>query len=329
MDNIYTILINISPSIVSFILTFLLLYFMPFGKALLGADRGRKFAVGSEVNIGKPTGVGFYFVLVIAFVIIGYRYMEIEIIFLMALLLAAMMTGFLDDRSKTPWNEYIKGALDFVIAIFGALIATICFPKDVIIGLTGTTVHIPAPVYFILAVMLIIVSINATNATDGVDGLSGSLTIVAVFAVNLLSVIHKTISPTSLTICEVVIGTLFAYLIFNFHPSKMLMGDAGSRALGLLIAIYVMYVNIPFAYLVVGLPFILDGGLSILKITIGRLTKKKVIILKNTLTPIHDNMKKRKGFSVPQTTLFIVACALVFDVIYIGLIILLRRLGVS
>ncbi len=54
--------------VVSFGLSFIFLYNLPFGKALLGQDRGRKFAIGSEVNIGKPTGVGVYFSTVFALV---------------------------------------------------------------------------------------------------------------------------------------------------------------------------------------------------------------------------------------------------------------------
>ena len=48
--------------------TFAALHFLPMGGKLLGHDRGRKFAVGSEVNVGKPTGVGFYFVIVFSLV---------------------------------------------------------------------------------------------------------------------------------------------------------------------------------------------------------------------------------------------------------------------
>ncbi len=325
MDKFINTLINISPSLIAFAATAVLLFFLPFGKTLLGHDRGRKYVEGSEVNIGKPTGVGFYFAIVIAAVCIGFRYMDMAVVLSVSLSLLAMISGFLDDRAKTPWNEYFKGALDFGIALIGAWIATTYMSNDIVIGLTGTVISIPPVLYFILATILIIVSINATNATDGVDGLSGTLTIITFFAFNLLSVINSTISESSLAVCEVVIGALFAYLIFNFNPSKMLMGDAGSRSLGLLIALYAMYVKMPIAYLAFGLPFMIDGGLSILKITIGRLTKKKIIILKNTLTPIHDHLKKQKGYSIKQTWLAIVAFALIVDVIYIGIAILLHK----
>ena len=61
MYFIYKMAIGLSAA---FAITMILLRFLPGEKILLGHDRGRKFAQGAEVNIGKPTGVGFYFILV-------------------------------------------------------------------------------------------------------------------------------------------------------------------------------------------------------------------------------------------------------------------------
>ena len=311
-------------SLLSFILTFLCMKFLPLGEKLLGHDRGRLYAAGSEVNIGKPTGVGFYFVLVSVVVSVIFTFSGSSYLFTVILVLLSMLFGFLDDRSKNPWGEYIKGALDFLIAGIGAAVFTVFYGTDVIIGLTGTPVHIPGWLFFILAVTLIIVSVNATNATDGVDGLSGTLTILTLCTFMTAGAINGTLSDHGLIRGLVLIFALIAYLIFNFNPSKVLMGDAGSRALGFFIAFYAIYIKIPFAYLIICLPFLIDGGLSILKITIGRLTKKKIIILKNVTTPIHDHLKKRKGFSVKKTWAVIVSCAAVLDIIYIVLVLLLH-----
>ena len=311
-------------SLLSFILTFLCMKFLPLGEKLLGHDRGRLYAAGSEVNIGKPTGVGFYFVLVSVVVSVIFTFSGSSYLFTVILVLLSMLFGFLDDRSKNPWGEYIKGALDFLIAGIGAAVFTVFYGTDVIIGLTGTPVHIPGWLFFILAVTLIIVSVNATNATDGVDGLSGTLTILTLCTFMTAGAINGTLSDHGLIRGLVMIFALIAYLIFNFNPSKVLMGDAGSRALGFFIAFYAIYIKIPFAYLIICLPFLIDGGLSILKITIGRLTKKKIIILKNVTTPIHDHLKKRKGFSVKKTWAVIVSCAAVLDIIYIVLVLLLH-----
>ena len=307
-----------AASVLSFILTFLCMKFLPLGDKLLGHDRGRLYAAGSEVNIGKPTGVGFYFVFVTVIVSLIFTFSGSSYLFMMILVLLSMLFGFLDDRSKNPWGEYIKGALDFLIAGIGAAVFTLFYGTDVIIGITGYPVHIPLWLFFFLAVMLIIVSVNATNATDGVDGLSGTLTILTLITFMIVARINGTINYHGYVRGFVLIAALIAYLIFNFNPSKVLMGDAGSRAIGFFIAFYAMYLKIPFAYLIVCLPFLIDGGLSILKITIGRLTKKKVIILKNITTPIHDHLKKRKGFSVKKTWAVIVACAAVLDLIYVA-----------
>ena len=61
MYFIYKMAIGLAAA---FAITMILLKFLPGEKVLLGHDRGRKFAQGAAANIGKPTGVGFYFMLV-------------------------------------------------------------------------------------------------------------------------------------------------------------------------------------------------------------------------------------------------------------------------
>lgn len=302
----------------SFILTFLCMKFLPLGKKLLGHDRGRLYAAGSEVNIGKPTGVGIYFSLISAILSSIFGFNGIGFVIMMFLVLVSMLFGFLDDRSKNPWGEYIKGAIDFIVAIAASVLFVLFFGSDVFIGITGSAITIPPVLFVILAVILIIVSINATNATDGVDGLSGTLTIFTILSFMGLGFINGTLDTCGIVTGLTFITALAAYLIFNFFPSKVLMGDAGSRALGFFIAFYAMYLKLPFAFLIICLPFMIDGGLSILKITIGRLTHKKIIILKNIVTPIHDHLKKKKGFSVPKTWAVIIISALILDIVYLG-----------
>jgi len=319
MDLIYRAAIG---SVAAFIVTFLLLKFLPGEKVLLGHDRGRKFAQGSAVNIGKPTGVGFYFTLVFALASGICCYFSPSLICALTAIVASMMTGFLDDRSKNPWDEYLKGFLDFVMSVLGAVVCVWFYGSDLVIGLTGAKYHLNPVLFSALAVLLFVVSINATNATDGIDGLSGSLSILSIatlFAVSFINMPVLGINKEGLIMGAIMISVLIAYLIFNFNPSKMMMGDAGSRALGFFIAFYAIYLKIPFAYLIVGLPFICDGGISIFKITVGRLTKKKIIPFKNITTPLHDELRKNRGFNVRKVWATLVIAALVIDLIYVGI----------
>lgn len=310
----------------AFIATLLLLIFKPFANKLLGKDRGRLYAVGSEVNKGKYTGVGIYFIAAFFLTSMICCNTGIGFSILMLLLVSSSLFGFLDDRSISPWKEWIKGVIDILISLTAAFIAPFVFSGRVLTF--AHDIEIPFFIFIPLAFALFVVSINATNATDGVDGLSGTLTILTTITLTIVAYIRGTADSSSVLAGLLMIAVLVPYLFFNIYPSKVLMGDAGSRGIGFFIALYAMMLHIPFAYLIVGLPFMLDGGLSILKITIGRLTHKKVIILKNIVTPIHDHLKKQKGLSVPKTYLVICGAALLIDIVYIVVNIVIKLTGI-
>ena len=330
--------------IAAFAITLILLKFLPGEKIILGHDRGRKYAQGSEVNIGKPTGVGFYFILVFLLVSSIFCFLISPVTsdkgffesgnvvtglgFGLLAVLAEMVTGWLDDRSKNAWNEYIKGALDFVVSLIAGFIVVHFFGTRVYLAISGTYFDIHPVLFYILAVLLFVVSINATNATDGIDGLSGSLSVIAVITTFIMGFLAKSLfNDNALLLVVFFVPALIAYLIFNFNPSKMLMGDAGSRSLGFFIAFFLIYCRIPLLYFIVGLPFLCDGGISIVKITVGRLTKKKIILFKNITTPLHDELRKNRKFSVKKVWFTLVIAATVINLLYIIAAVIVRAIG--
>ena len=330
--------------IAAFAITLILLKFLPGEKIILGHDRGRKYAQGSEVNIGKPTGVGFYFILVFLLVSSIFCFLISPVTsdkgffesgnvvtglgFGLLAVLAEMVTGWLDDRSKNAWNEYIKGALDFVVSLIAGFIVVHFFGTRVYLAITGTYFDIHPVLFYCLAVLLFVVSINATNATDGIDGLSGSLSVIAVITTFIMGFLAKSLfDDNALLLVVFFVPALIAYLIFNFNPSKMLMGDAGSRSLGFFIAFFLIYCRIPLLYFIVGLPFLCDGGISIVKITVGRLTKKKIILFKNITTPLHDELRKKRKFSVKKVWFTLVIAATVINLLYIIAAVIVRAIG--
>ena len=330
--------------VAAFAITLILLKFLPGEKIILGHDRGRKYAQGSEVNIGKPTGVGFYFILVFLLVSSIFCFLISPVTsdkgffesgnvvtglgFGLLAVLAEMVTGWLDDRSKNAWNEYIKGALDFVVSLIAGFIVVHFFGTRVYLAISGTYFDIHPVLFYILAVLLFVVSINATNATDGIDGLSGSLSVIAVITTFIMGFLAKSLfDDNALLLVVFFVPALIAYLIFNFNPSKMLMGDAGSRSLGFFIAFFLIYCRIPLLYFIVGLPFLCDGGISIVKITVGRLTKKKIILFKNITTPLHDELRKNRKFSVKKVWFTLVIAATVIDLLYIIAAVIVRAIG--
>ena len=208
-----------------------------------------------------------------------------------------MMTGFLDDCSRAPWGELKKGLLDFAIAVMVA-VTFLNFNSSVVdFAIFGGSITIPPVIFGILTVVLVWVSINVTNCSDGVDGLSGTLTIITLISLYMVDQIKGTDPVFSHTILLFVICIL-AYLWFNATPSKLMMGDAGSRAMGFFISIAALKTGSPFIYIPVAIVLILDGGLGLLKVSLLRFLKIKILV--NTRTPLHDHVRKVMGWSNTQ-----------------------------
>ncbi len=100
----------------------------------------------------------------------------------------------------------------------------------------------------------------------------------------------------------VFLGALLCYLWFNIGPRTHLMGDAGSRAMGILFAITALKLRAPFLYIPFALVFVLDGGSSLVKLTVLRTLKIKKF-MKNIRTPLHDHVRKNLQWSDTQTVL--------------------------
>ncbi len=279
----------------AFILTIVLLWKCT---GILPKDMGRAFAHDGSLSAGKPRGAGFLFILVFVLATAIFAKMNVEITIYLILVIAAMMTGFLDDCAKAPWGEYKKGLLDLVIAIMLAVTFLNFNSNKIYIATTNTYVTIPKILFGILVVVLVWVSINVTNCSDGVDGLSGTLTIITLASIYGIDLIKGMDSKFSYLILLFIVSIL-GYLWFNATPSRLLMGDAGSRAMGLFIAIAILKSGSPVLYLLVAAVLILDGGIGLVKVFLLRFFK--IRIMKDVRTPLHDHVRKVWDWSNTHT----------------------------
>ena len=179
---------------------------------------------------------------------------------------------------------------------------------------------------------------NATNCSDGVDGLAGSLSLMSLasLAILLYAVIGYApiakylLIPTNplaarwAILAMVTSGTLAGYLWYNADPSRVLMGDAGSRFLGMLVGIEVLISGNPFFVFVVATVVLANGGTGLFKIALLRIfrimgfdardpkklseeQKEKQFALIKVLHivrfPLHDHFRAKKGWSKGQVLL--------------------------
>lgn len=285
----------------------------------LPADQGREFAVDGSKSKGKPRGAGIVFVLV--FVVSALLFVKVttELVLYLVLIALAMLTGFLDDAARSPWGEYRKGLLDLLIAVFIAVTYLYFNSNVVTLAIFDISFAIPNVLFGILVVILVWASINVTNCTDGVDGLSATLTIITLGTIFVLDSLLGTFDTASALI-PLFIMVLLAYLWFNATPSTLLMGDAGSRAMGLFISIAILKTGSPFIYIPVALVLIVDGGIGLIKVSLKRFLK--ISILKNTITPLHDHVRKNKGWSNTQVVFRFAIIQIMISVVTVYLIVM-------
>ena len=134
---------------------------------LLPKDAGRDFAHDGKLSAGKPRGAGIIFILVFAAVALLFSELSVEIVIYIVLVIAEMLTGYLDDASEKPWNEYKKGLLDLLVAVVLSLTFMHYNSSTIEFAIPGISVTIPPVVFCLLSIVLIWVSINVTNCSDG------------------------------------------------------------------------------------------------------------------------------------------------------------------
>jgi phospho-N-acetylmuramoyl-pentapeptide-transferase len=228
-------------------------------------------------------------------------------------LVLAMFVGFGDDRSKANgeggWHEYKLGAFDLLISLFAAMVLCQFHATLIWLPILKAPILVPALIYIPLASVLIWVSINATNCTDGVDGLSGSLSALTFFYLGILLygvvghaeiakyllVPHYPDGPSWGITAFIMVGCLSGYVWYNAAPSAVLMGDAGSRPLGLLLGMLVLATGNPLLILVVAGVVLVNGATGLVKVALLRFFK--IGIFHNVRYPLHDHVRHKYGWS--------------------------------
>lgn len=299
-------------------------------------DRGREFTLTATAAKGKPTGSGVIFISMYVIVCIIFVPMNLQHILILSLTWATMLTGFLDDHSVTSWGEYRKGALDLAISVASTIViwqykkagdgvVHFWFP------FTKNLIEVNDIIFIAIGIILIWTSINTTNCTDGVDGLSGTLVLIALLTLGVILyfVLGNAPIARSLLVPHIedgakwaimvfgLAGILMGYLWHNAYPSTVLMGDAGSRALGFFIGSLVLITGNPLLFIATSAIMMLNGGTGLLKVALLRFFGIK--ILTSIRFPLHDHMRKNRGWSATQVLIKFMILQLLVTLAIIGL----------
>ena len=270
----FVITAAIGPSVIRYLRK------MKFGQKIL--EIGPKWHMNKQ-NI--PTMGGFMFIIGIALaVILGGLItgtLSVHALAILGLSAAYGAVGLVDDYAKikkkenaglTPRQKLVLQILVAAVFILVLFLESDGLPS-LMIPFTGISIDLPWPVYIIFAAFVIVGADNAVNLTDGIDGLAASVTVpVAVF----FAAVGARIGNTGVTIfAGALAGGLLGFLIYNFNPAKVFMGDTGSLFLGGAVAGMAFACDMPLILLLVGLIYIIETLSVILQVTYFKATHGK------------------------------------------------------
>lgn len=147
-----------------------------------------------------------------------------------------------------------------------------------------------------LIIFVVMFTANAVNIADGMDGLTGGMLIPTFSALMLLSWIAGFESMAILN--ATVVGALLTYTYFNIKPARFQMGDVGSLAMGALVAINALVLNLMVVLPLLGFMFFVEACSVLVQIAGRYITGRRVF----KMAPIHHHFEL-KGWSEEKTVM--------------------------
>ena len=249
---------------------------------------------------GTPTMGGLMFILGIGTAVLTAGWEDLQnglhnhlYVFLFALVFGII--GFIDDFKKLRHhaNEGLTAPQKFLLQLAAAIAFTVLLRRDgyltpdlYIPFLNIEIVGIPWIVYMVFAAFVMVGTVNAVNLTDGVDGLATGVTIpVMLFYVAVSAWYGRS---DLITAAAAMAGGLSAFLIYNFHPAKVFMGDTGSLFLGGAVCGMAFALDLPMVIPVVGLIYVVEVLSDIIQVVYFKKTGGKRFF---RMAPLHHHLE--------------------------------------
>lgn len=287
--------------VVSFIVTVILgktlipvLKSIKMGQKIL--DIGPRWHKSKE---GTPTMGGLFFiggilVSVVAFAIYFFIHGELvgELFVNVMFAILCGVIGFIDDYTKfvKKQNKGLsaiqKLVLQFASAAAYVFALGVGKTPDTSVALPFTQTRLELGIlYYVLVMIGIVFTVNSVNLTDGIDGLASSVTAVAV--VFLGAVCYKTENMLALVFAAAVFGGCLGFLVYNFYPARVFMGDTGSLFLGGAVSALAMWLDMPLILVFVGIIYYAEAMSVVLQVISYKLFKKRIF----KMSPIHHHFE--------------------------------------
>ncbi|HNV97186.1 MAG TPA: MraY family glycosyltransferase [bacterium] len=271
-------------------------------------------------------GVGIYLSFLISVILffVFNHFFDFEIVInysqIIGVLIAGLIIivgGIMDDKyNLSPIKQILFVLLAcFVIIIFGTQIKFITRPGGGILDLTIGEFQLFGMNFYILGIIItflwLLITTNATKLLDGLDGLCSGITSIGLIMLFIVSLFWDKSNSFTPNIILIFLGAVIGFLILNFNPAKIFLGNGGSNLLGIMIGFFAVATGakIATALLVMGLPL-----LDMILVIIQRLKNHEHPFTHADRKHLHFKLIDY-GFSVKRAVFFMYLASFTFGVI--------------
>lgn len=177
-----------------------------------------------------------------------------------------IIMGMIDDinpiQARYKLLTHIVASL--IVVFYGKIFITE-------ISVFGYYMNIPSPINYILSCMIIVALINAINLMDGLDGMASGISTIYFLTIAIVALILNRFGGLDIILSVIMLGATLGFLVFNFPPASIFMGDTGSNFLGFMIAVISLlgfkvttFTSMIIPFVILALP-IFDTAVSILR----------------------------------------------------------------
>ncbi|MDC3181004.1 phospho-N-acetylmuramoyl-pentapeptide-transferase [Gammaproteobacteria bacterium] len=217
-------------------------------------------------------------------------------------LLGFFLLGLLDDYAKVKAQSSagVSPRYKLLMQILLSVVTLSMLEIDTQIDVFGCHFELGG-LYYPFAVFLMVASSNALNLTDGLDGLAASQAIIILFYFSIYSILGS----SQMLFIQAVTLALMVFLLYNWHPAKVFMGDAGSLSIGAFIGLMAIDLKLEIYFILPAIVMIVEVLSVIIQVVgfkrgYGRIFK---------MAPIHHHFEL-SGYK--EVTIVLSSCLVTF-----------------
>lgn len=256
--------------------------------------------------IPRLGGLAIYFGFLLGYMLFGKESIQMNSILIGSFII--MITGIIDDikpiSAKYKFFGQLVGAS--IIPIYGGIMLNeiTAFGLYINFGI----ISIPITILFIVSI------INCMNLIDGLDGLAGGLSSIYFLTVGIIALIMHNSVGLDVILTFVMLGSTLGFLLHNFNPAKIFMGDSGSMFLGYIIAVIALlgFKNVTLTSFIIPLLLLAIPILDTLFAILRRIINHKPISMPDK-NHLHHQLLKL-NFSQKTTVLIIYFVDILFAI---------------